>query len=341
MHTNDEYFWNFLNLKNKNIGLYHLNRPLLNLEITEKNLEVFNAEIKWNERDAVILMSHEGNLSLSVVEGLPSNVFCFDVIGNINHKRYCTYFYWFGISRAIEQTGPSMQYLLDHTIKSPRYQFDCLLGKVRPHREFVYNNIDSSDFKDQFLVSYYGKTKTWLPGSDIDANPDLKGSQYNFEELSLSIKINNLNDSAYWVSYNQSDTTCMMSQLLPWRIYNDSWYSIITETFVNFDLHSEKTANALLGGRIFVVFSGKGALRSLRQAGFQTFGDIIDESYDDVDDVDLRHRMAWQQVEFLCQTDPREIYKKFRHITQHNQQHFMNTDWDDQFRQNAYRLLDN
>ena len=49
--------------------------------------------------------------------------------------------------------------------------------------------------------------------------------------------------------------------------------------------------------------------------------------------------MAWQQVEALAQTDPYEIYKKFGHITQHNQQHFMNTDWDDQFRQNVYRLL--
>jgi hypothetical protein len=339
MYTNDAYFYNFLNLDGKNIGVYHLNRPLLNLEISEKNLEVFNAEIKCSERDAVILMSHEGNLSLPIVKNLPSNVFCFDTVGNIDHERYCTYFHWFGTSRAIEQTGFAMQYLLDHTVKYPKYRFDCLLGLVRPHREFVYNNINSGNFKDQFLVSYYGKTKIWLPGSDIDADPDLKGSEYNFEELSLPIKINNIDDSSYWVAYNQRNTTCMLSQLLPWRIYNDSWYSIITESFVKFDLHSEKTANALLGGRIFVVFSGKGALRSLRRAGFQTFGDIIDESYDDIDDVDLRHRMAWQQVEFLCQSDPHEIYKKFSHITQHNQRHFMNTDWDDQFRQNAYRLL--
>ena len=351
MHSNDEYFYNFLNLENKNIGVYHLNRPLSSngdmMMISYDKIgtcrdwadESLKNITKYPERDAVILMSHEAQFTLPIIENLPKNVFCFDCVANIDHQRYCVYFYWFGVMQAIEKTGPVLCNLIDYTKKSPEYIFDCLLGTAKSHRDFVYNKINSSKFKEQSLTSYFSKTNTWLSGGDIDSSSDLKVAHSSVDNPSFVVDLNNINHSQYWIPYNQNNTTCMMSQLLPWRIYNNTWYSIITETLPTKAYHSEKTAKALLGGRIFVVFSGCGALRTLRQAGFQTFGDIIDESYDDIEDDNLRFAMAWQQVEALAQTDPYEIYKKFGHITQHNQQHFMNTNWDDQFRQNVYRLL--
>lgn len=340
MYTNDNYFYSFLNLDNKNIGVYHLNRPLPNGEIIKLGeKESLKDIIKYHERDAVILISHEANFSLSLIEDLHENVFGFDCIGNISHKRYCAYFYWFGLMRIIEKTGPALPNLLDYTKKTPEYHFDCLLGNERSHRDFVYNRINSSKFKKLSLTSYFGKTKSWIPGGHIDTDPHLKGAVNSFDQPSLSIDINDLTCSQFWVPYNHYNTTCMMSQLLPWRIYNNSWYSIITESLLEKDIHSEKTAKALLGGRIFVLFSGCGALHSLRQAGFQTFGDIIDESYDNIEDNDLRVAMAWQQVEALAQTNPYNIYKKFDHIIQHNRQHLLNTDWDNQFRQNVYKFL--
>jgi hypothetical protein len=358
MHTNDEYFFNFCNLANTNIGLYQLDRdfPEITTFAIEKGIsyreaydilmgedyskiEFLKKILKCHERDAVILMSHEAEISLSLIENLPDNVFYFDTLGNLEHQRYALYFYFFGCLRNIEKTNAVLHNLLDYTNKSPEYVFECLLGMVRPHRNFVYDKINSSDFKEQVLTSYFGKTKTWVPGCVIDSNPNLTGAHSSSETPFLTVDINNFNNSITWVAFNQYNLTTPMSFLLPWQIHNNSWYSIITETKYQSAYFTEKTAKALLGGRIFVLFSGRGSLRSLRQAGFQTFGDIIDESYDDVDDHDLRFSMAWKQIEALAQTDPREIYKKFGHITQHNQQHFMNTDWDDKFRQNVYRLL--
>jgi len=339
MTSNDEYLWRLLSLDNKDIVLLHLNRPLPDGRFATGHMDMLKNMTDWHQRDAVVLVSHEAQLSLDLIKKLPPNVLCFDSVGNIDHEQYGVYFNYFRILQKIETNNPVLRNLLPYTKKSPEYTFDCLLGHVRSHRDFVYNNVHASAFKDQTLVSYFGKTKTWIPGGDVDDAPELKAAANSFDKQ-LPINLNNLDNSQMWVYYDQPGNPCMMSQLLPWRIYNNSWYSVVTETYPNRAFYTEKTAKVLMAGRIFVMFSGVGALRGLRQAGFQTFGSIIDESYDEIEDDVTRFIQAWQQVERLVVTDPYETYQKVNHIVQHNQQHIMNTDWDNQFVQRVYKFLD-
>ena len=51
---------------------------------------------------------------------------------------------------------------------------------------------------------------------------------------------------------------------------------------------TEKTARPLLWGMPFFLNAGQGSLAALRELGFETFGDIWDESYDDIVDPDQR-----------------------------------------------------
>ena len=48
------------------------------------------------------------------------------------------------------------------------------------------------------------------------------------------------------------------------------------------DYFTEKTTKAIFAKRLFVVFSSKGYLQRLRDLGFKTFSNVIDESYDDI-----------------------------------------------------------
>ena len=81
------------------------------------------------------------------------------------------------------------------------------------------------------------------------------------------------------------------------------------------------------------MFAGQGYLANLQQLGFQTFGDVIDESYDsELDDL-VRWRQAWDQVEWLKSQPQAQILEQIRPIVEHNFAVMMTTNWYDQFRQ--------
>ena len=65
--------------------------------------------------------------------------------------------------------------------------------------------------------------------------------------------------------------------------------------------------------------------------GFKTFGNIIDESYDTLEDSMLRWRSALDQVEYL-QSQPQEyILEKIIPICDYNYSHLMRTNWYEQY----------
>jgi hypothetical protein len=177
-------------------------------------------------------------------------------------------------------------------------KFDCLLGRGngRPHRDFVEQCYLRSSIKDQIIYSYYKKDEHMDQGFWPD---DLKKYPYP------------------------------PNIVLPINVYNQCYYSIIAETcaYPDFSFYTEKTAKAIAGKRLFVFFAGKHYLKNLKKLGFKTFDSIIDESYDQIDDDEERWSMAWQQVEKLCELDPRIVLEAINPITDHNFHHFMNTDW--------------
>jgi hypothetical protein len=69
------------------------------------------------------------------------------------------------------------------------------------------------------------------------------------------------------------------------NVWNRYQIEVISETDAmdNF-WFTEKTANCLATGKPFVLISGSGSLQRLRDMGFETFGNILDESYDQARD---------------------------------------------------------
>ena len=65
------------------------------------------------------------------------------------------------------------------------------------------------------------------------------------------------------------------------NIYNQYQIEIVSETDAMSDYwFTEKTARCLAVGKPFVLVSGTGSLTRLRDMGFNTFNEVIDESYD-------------------------------------------------------------
>jgi hypothetical protein len=81
-------------------------------------------------------------------------------------------------------------------------------------------------------------------------------------------------------------------------------------------------------------------LHYLKQAGFQTFDSIINESYDlEVNDV-RRWRMAFEQMQVLAQMDQQQVLERIQPIVAHNHQVLLQTDWHKKMSQQVTQILD-
>jgi len=196
------------------------------------------------------------------------------------------------------------------------YMFDCLLGRSRPHRDYLYKQIKKSKFIDKIFHTYYRSNDHLSKG--IWDNKD-----YIF------------NNEIKFSDPQGIDVGVTRYARLPVSVYNQSYYSIVSETMVfnDFNQYTEKVAKPVVAMRPFIAFCGRHYLKNLRKLGFKTFGNVIDESYDDIGYDRERWGLAWDQVEWLCEQDPEHIYNELHSVLVHNKKHFLETDWHKNIKQ--------
>jgi len=208
---------------------------------------------------------------------------------------------------------------LDPYVAKPFY-FDALLGTQKPHRLQVYQSIQQSGLGDRIIHS-------------LGPNPgqELEHSMWHDPAFHVDPSWQSLPGSNYRTLNQQmlvSGCYVQMPNALPIQVYNQSAYSIVCETWYSNSaiMVTEKLAKAVIGRRLFVVFTGAGYLRFLRSEGFKTFGDVIDESYDDIEDDRQRWHAAFEQVRELCAMDQAQVLARIRPTVDHNYLHVMNRD---------------
>jgi len=200
---------------------------------------------------------------------------------------------------------------VDTSSNSKPYVFDSLMGARRPHRDYLMLGLTSSNLLDCSIVTY----RDCFPGAIINNQNE------EFADL-FSVKLQWPYVSPHldplWevapVVNNQ------ISFITPVEIYRRTYYSILTETLGtgrNF-FFSEKSIKAFFAKRIFVLFGNRHHLKCLRELGFQTFSQIIDESYDD-NPLDFeRFDLALKQVIALSQMDPVYVQEQLQPVLDHN-----------------------
>lgn len=98
--------------------------------------------------------------------------------------------------------------------------------------------------------------------------------------------------------------------------YNTTKFSVVveTETDKSHSSPSEKTYKTIAFQHPAIVWGASGMLNFLQNLGFETFSHIIDESYDKIDDYDLRLnkvsaeiiRLSQQKLEYFTDTITKE-----------------------------------
>lgn len=223
---------------------------------------------------------------------------------------------WFKTTSRIYHELPNKLAEITPFVVKPRY-FDALLGSPKPHRDFVANSVKANNLEDKFIMTYGGKWDDstfyakdyfiWEPGTEVvgEMQPGTAGPCMYY---------------GIWTG---------LSRIIPIQVFNDTAYSIVAETDHDNTLSffSEKTAKPMIARRLFVVFTGYKFLHNLRNLGFKTFGNVIDESYDLIFDDNERYAAAFEQVKKLCAMDQAEVYDAIKDTVEHNFNIVMNRNW--------------
>lgn len=144
-------------------------------------------------------------------------------------------------------------------------------------------------------------------------------------------------DPKYEFNFYQNNTASTYSGFAKYELFNNEWgeiylthmpysetyFSLVTETVFDYpySFRTEKIWKPVAIGHPFIVASNAGYYRDLHQLGFQTFGHVIDESFDRIDNSQDRLNRIAQVVADLCQQDLASFLNECYNVCKYNQQH--------------------
>jgi len=139
-------------------------------------------------------------------------------------------------------------------------------------------------------------------------------------DIDASIPTSNVSNPLITSGPNSKDTRFQAD------FYKHIACDIVVETVFDYPYPyvSEKSLRAFACKRMMVVLGAPGVLKLLRSKGFETFGDIIDESYDTITDPIDRFNAVRTEVEKICNT-PLDTIKTYIREHSHKFEHnFLN-----------------
>ncbi len=182
----------------------------------------------------------------------------------------------------------------DH--RNKKFDFLYLNKTTRPHREQLYNQLDSTDVLDNSLYTFRDKgimmpQEYELPGIKTEEYPRIGKDQDIFS-----------------------------------KPYNDTKFSLISETNDNdYEVFmTEKIWKPIIAEHVFVVHGNYLYLQKLREMGFKTFSKYFDEGYD----LELDRSKRVIKIVDLCKDlkskNWQDIYLQTQALRKHNRDTFFN-----------------
>lgn len=195
--------------------------------------------------------------------------------------------------------------------KDKTKKFLFLNGKDVGHRRYLLAELYHKGILNDCIWSYIEQQSIdWWFHKDL-------GFSNGDREYANSVK--------HIIPYKPFDSTNLIRNLSQ-SIYSDTYMSIIGETtFQHYRnqtvplMLTEKTYSACANLHMFIIAGPMGSLNLLKQQGFETFGDLWDESYDTIANTKQRLQAVCNTIDFLSKQDLATIYAKCEHRLKHNQ----------------------
>jgi hypothetical protein len=171
---------------------------------------------------------------------------------------------------------------------------------------------------------------------------DTTGSRTYRKTFISHLKKNNLDDNCQIGSFLDYNITSDSSAIYDAIDHNQTAISVVLETVFDARIHlTEKTLRPLACGHPFILAAGPGSLALLKKYGFQTFSPYINETYDTVQDNDLRLQLIvdeMKRIQLLPDSERTELITRCNQIAEINKAHYFSNDF---FNQIVKELQDN
>ena len=164
------------------------------------------------------------------------------------------------------------------------------------------------------------------PYCNISFNPtdDKHYSTHQFVNPNFQIINYNLHDELPLSTHNSAASADYCGE-----DYATTGIEVVLETlFDDSRLHlTEKTLRPIACGQPFLLMATAGSLQYLQQYGFETFGELIDESYDQIIDPKQRLQAVIAEMHRISALSPEsksQLFVAMNAIAQRNRQRFFN-----------------
>jgi hypothetical protein len=156
---------------------------------------------------------------------------------------------------------------------------------------------------------------------------DVHYSQHKFDNPKLAITRTDLetvlpantHDSCASADYNNQDYAQTGMEIVLETLFDDSRWHL-----------TEKTLRPIACGKPFMLVATAGSLEYLRSYGFETFGNLIDESYDLETDPVARLTAVIKEmsrISSLASVDKIVLWNQLHQIAARNKQRFFSAEW--------------
>lgn len=334
----DEEFWDFEQTTKQPGDLYVFGRQRLldnlshirELAITNKYVMVFDnsAEGAWTA---------ETQLKQLHIDQLVRNGQILVVVGAEMSPDYVHLTHEYFLSKILDfeenlQAQSSIHDIFSKTDKP--YKFLCLNGRARPHRKYLYEQFKRRQLLDQFLWTMLDSGPTVVKLFDLVENDvNIMATPTPLKHLPAVYEVERYRAPTFGPIVTGRSNLKQELFNREWgeiylepAPYIDTYFSLVTETICaesNYSFRTEKIAKPLTIGHPFIVASTPRFYQDLHALGFQTFGHLIDESFDLIENAQDRMNRIVDIVTDLCQQDLASFLKECYNTCKYNQQHLL------------------
>jgi hypothetical protein len=105
--------------------------------------------------------------------------------------------------------------------------------------------------------------------------------------------------------------------------YLNTWFTLVSETVFEYpaSFRTEKFYKPVLATHPFVVCANRGFYRDLKNLGFQTYNQWLDESFDNIEDGEKRMKRLVEVVDWLVKQDLKKFWDETRDTCLYNLRH--------------------
>jgi hypothetical protein len=253
--------------------------------------------------------------------------------GNINPEYPQLCYDWFlGRVHDYEENLQAIQDYESAQKQDRPYKFLFLNGRMRGHRKYLLRKFQTTGLLEHALWSNLDPSIGVGPLHRINTNtlsedhttfpahyllPEYEVDRYQDRATKLPDAITHNLEAKNHLFKNEWGEIYLNA-----RAYADTYFSLVTETVFDYphSFRTEKIWKPIAIGHPFIAVSGQGYYRDLQNLGFKTFGHLIDESFDAIENNQQRIERIVEVVEDLCRQDLPAFITAAEEVCKYNQQ---------------------